>query len=267
MTDNDLYIQRLLDGEPLRKPLFKSIIRNLDLPAGSHGLDVGCGIGLQTLLLSEVIGPKMRVTGLDILPEFLVVGADLVRESDCSGQISMAAGDAGRLPFANDSFDWVWSADCIGYPSGDLLPLLREMIRVTRPGGEIMILAWTSQQVLPGYPLLEAQLNADCSSYAPYLSGKRPGQHYLRSLHWFRAAELEDVRAQTFIGEAQSPLSTGERTALLSLFEMLWQVPDTSPVWEEYQRVCLPASPEFILDIPDYYAFFTYTLFRGTVYA
>ena len=95
----------------------------------------------------------------------------LYGKPDESEQISMAAGDAGKLPFADDSFDWIWSADCIGYPSGDLLPLLMEMIRVTRPGGEIVILAWTSQQVLPGYPLLEAQLNADCSSYAPYLTG------------------------------------------------------------------------------------------------
>ena len=81
MTDNDLYIQRLLDGEPLRKPLFKSIIKALNFPAGSHGLDLGCGIGLQTLILSEVIGSKTRVTGVDILPGFLVHGTDLVRKA------------------------------------------------------------------------------------------------------------------------------------------------------------------------------------------
>ena len=34
---------------------------------------------------------------------------------------------------------------------------------------------------------------------------------------------------------------------------------------KEYRRLCLPDSPDFILNIPDYYAFFTYTMFRGKV--
>jgi len=35
--------------------------------------------------------------------------------------------------------------------------------------------------------------------------------------------------------------------------------------WVEFQRLCLPESPEFILDLPDYYAFYTYSMFRGNV--
>ena len=35
--------------------------------------------------------------------------------------------------------------------------------------------------------------------------------------------------------------------------------------WAEFQRLCLAESPEFILDIPDYYAFFTYSMFQGWV--
>ena len=31
----------------------------------------------------------------------------------------------------------------------------------------------------------------------------------------------------------------------------------------EFQRICLPDSPDFILNIPDYYALFTYTMFWG----
>nr|QNO48966.1 hypothetical protein OEPDFBKK_00042 [Methanosarcinales archaeon ANME-2c ERB4] len=32
-----------------------------------------------------------------------------------------------------------------------------------------------------------------------------------------------------------------------------------------YQRLCLAESPEFILDLPDYYAFYTYSMFQGRV--
>jgi len=31
----------------------------------------------------------------------------------------------------------------------------------------------------------------------------------------------------------------------------------------EFQRLCLPDSPDFILNLPDYHAFFTYTMFWG----
>jgi demethylmenaquinone methyltransferase/2-methoxy-6-polyprenyl-1,4-benzoquinol methylase len=35
--------------------------------------------------------------------------------------------------------------------------------------------------------------------------------------------------------------------------------------WAEFQRLCLPESAEFILDHPDYYAFFNYSMFSGKV--
>jgi hypothetical protein len=146
------------------------------------------------------------------------------------------------------------------------VPILQELMRVAKPGGSIIILAWSSQQVLPGYPLLEARLNATCSSYLPYLKGKNPEQHFLRALHSFRKAGLQDVQAQTFVGDVQSPLTMGERVALISLFEMLWgqSQPEVLPDdWQAYQRLCKPESADFILDIQDYYAFFTYSMFRG----
>lgn len=71
MTGTDLYIQRLLVTNPLREPLLRKIIETLELPIGSQGLDAGCGIGLQTLLLLKAVGENGHVIGLDILPELL----------------------------------------------------------------------------------------------------------------------------------------------------------------------------------------------------
>jgi len=173
-----------------------------------------------------------------------------------------------RLPFAEDTFDWVWSADCIGYPVGELSPILEELMRVVKSGGSIIILAWSSQQLLPGYPLLEARLNATCSSYIPFLKGQSPKSHFLRALHWYRKVGMEEVNARTFVGNVQAPLGMGERAALTSLFEMLWSEPASeasSEDWSEYLRLCKPESADFILDEPGYYAFFTYTMFRGKV--
>jgi demethylmenaquinone methyltransferase/2-methoxy-6-polyprenyl-1,4-benzoquinol methylase len=268
MTDTDTYIQRLMESNPLREPLLRSVIQALRLPEGSHGLDAGCGIGLQVSLLAEAIGPVGHVTGLDLSPALLRYAEEAVKESDLSDRISFRQGDVSNLPFEDDTFDWVWSVDCVGYPVGDLLPLLREIARVVKPGGTVAILAWSSQYLLPGYPLLEARLNATCSGLAPHVRGKRPESHFRRALGWFSEAGLKEAEARTFVADVQAPLSDDIRSALVSLFQMLWGEPQpevSQEDWAAYQRLCRPESPEFILNLSDYYAFFTYTMFRGQV--
>lgn len=268
MSDIHRYIQRLEEANPLREPTLRSAIQELRLPPGSSGLDIGCGIGLQALLLAEAVGPAGRVTGLDLSPEFLLHAQEIADNSGLAGRISFREGDMHSLPFGNHTFDWVWSADCAGYPAGELRPLLKESARVVRPGGSVAILAWSSQQLLPGYPLLEARLNATCSSVASFVRGKRPESHFLRALEWFRQAGLEEATARTFVGDSQAPLTDAIRVALTSLFDMLWgePQPEVSPEdWQDYQRLCQPDSPEFILNLPDYYAFFTYSMFWAKV--
>jgi demethylmenaquinone methyltransferase/2-methoxy-6-polyprenyl-1,4-benzoquinol methylase len=172
------------------------------------------------------------------------------------------------LPFEDNSFDWAWSADCIGYPAGEVAPLLQELVRVIKPGGSVILLGWSSQQLLPGYPLLEARLNATCSGYIPFLKEKCPEVNFMRALSSFQNAGLQDAEARTFVGEVQAPLNRDVRTALISLFEMLWGMPQSESSVEdlaEYKRLCMPGSPDLILDLPDYYAFFTYSMFRGRV--
>jgi len=268
MTDTDVYIQRLLESNPLREPLLRSVIHTLQLPQGSRGLDAGCGIGLQTLLLAEAVGGEGHVTGLDVSPAFLRYADEMVEESEFVDRISFQEGDVSELPFEDDRFDWVWSADCVGYPVGDLLPILQELARVVRPGGSVNILAWSSQSLLPGYSMLEARLNANCSVFNSIFQGKRPETHFMRALGWFKKAGLEDACGQSFVSDVQAPISEDVREALISLFQMLWSEPQpevSQEDWREYKRICTPESPDFILVLPDYYAFFTYTLFRGTV--
>ena len=270
MTDTDAYIHRLEESNPLREPVFRSIIQTLELPSWTHGLDVGCGTGHQAMLLAEAVGPAGHVTGLDISPELLRYAGGIVEKSGLAGRVTFREGDMYRLPFEDDSFDWAWSADCLGYPAGELLPALKEVARVVKPGGRVAILAWSSQLLLPGYPLLEARLNATCSAYAPFFAGVSPAAHFNRALSWFLEAGLDEPTARTFVGDIQAPLNGDVRIALASLFEMLWGQPQptVSPAdWSEYQRLCRPESPDFILDLPGYYAFFTYTMFKGRVAA
>jgi ubiquinone/menaquinone biosynthesis C-methylase UbiE len=269
MTDTKTYIKQLQESDPLREPVLRDIIRSLELPEGSRGLDAGCGIGLQTVLLAEAVGPAGRITSVDISPEFLHVARKMVVESNLSERITFQEGNIHNLPADDDTFDWLWSADCAGYPTeDDPLPLLQELARVVKPGGTVAVLAYSSQQFLPGHPMLEARLNATCSALIPYLRGKNPASIFTRALGWFHEAGLEEPSAHTFVGTVHAPLSGDIRQALVVFCDMLWGVrqPETSQEdWDEYQRLCRPDSPDFILHCPDYYGFFTYSLFQGRV--
>jgi ubiquinone/menaquinone biosynthesis C-methylase UbiE len=268
MTDSSTAVQRILTAEPLRHQLMYSMIQTLALPLESRGLDAGCGIGLQALLLADAVGAHGNLTGLDLAFEQLDYGRQNTKRAAYSERISFCQGDLNRLPFSDDAFDWVWSADCIGYPAGELASIFVDLIRIVRPGGKIFLLAWTSQQLLPGYPLLEGRLNATCSAYLPYLHGVAAEQNFMRAMHWMQEAGLVDIEGRTFVADVQAPLNRDERLALASLFEMLWGMPQpgVSPEdWQEFQRLCHPGSPDYILDLPDYYAFFTYSLFQGKV--
>jgi len=263
----DTQIRYLEQANPLREPTLRSVIAALQLAPGSHGLDIGCGIGLQTPLLAEATGPKGRVTGLDISAGLLAYARNRIKSLPVADQITFKEGEMLNLPFPDDTFDWVWSVDCVGYPAGDLLPVLKEITRVVRPGGTVAILAWTSQQLLPGYAMLEARLNATCSAYAPFLQDKNPESHFQRALRWFTETGITEAVARTFVGDIQAPLSAACRMALTSLFEMLWAEAQLAPESDrlEYRRLCRAESPDFILNLPEYYAFFTYSMFAGRV--
>ncbi|KAF5417584.1 MAG: hypothetical protein C5S48_00135 [Candidatus Methanogaster sp.] len=162
----------------------------------------------------------------------------------------------------------MWSANCAGYAPREPLPLLKELARVVKPGGSVIIIAWSSQQLLPGYPVLEAHLNATSSGIAPFVEGTAPELHFPLMMGWFRRAGMEEVTVRTFVGDVCAPLYGEMRSALAALIEMRWvdvEAELSEGDWAEYQRLCLVESPDFILDLADYYAFYTYSMFRGRV--
>jgi len=269
MSETDDAIRIFEICNPLMAPVAREGIRALRLPEGSRGLDAGCGIGLQSVLLAEAVGAGGRVTGLDICPAFLRRAEKIAEEAGLAGRLSFREGDAALLPFENRVFDWAWSSDCVGYsPSLEPLAAVKELARVVKPGGILALFAWSSEKLLPGHPALEARLDATVSGMAPFSAGMPPERHFLRALGWLREAGLEGCTVRTFAGEAHAPLGGELRDALTALFAMRWPGAETELPEEyraEYRRLCLPESPDFIVKHPDYCAIFTWSLFQGRV--
>jgi demethylmenaquinone methyltransferase/2-methoxy-6-polyprenyl-1,4-benzoquinol methylase len=192
------YMQALISSNPLRESILKAAIATLNLPAGSSGLDAGCGVGLQSMLLARAVGSAGHVIGLDATPEFLEKGEEIVNNAGLADCISFKEGDVGKLPFDDNTFDWLWSSDCVGYAPWEPVSLMAEQARVVKPGGIVAIAAWSSERLLPGYPELEAKLGATSVGLAPFEPGKAPESHFLRALGWFRGLGFTELEAEVF---------------------------------------------------------------------
>ncbi|MDX1593474.1 MAG: class I SAM-dependent methyltransferase [Gammaproteobacteria bacterium] len=98
--------------------------------AGECLLDAGCGSGLFT---APVLARGARVVGLDpSLPMLSAARAAL------SGEFTTVAGDLRALPFADDRFDRVMSVTALEFVT-DGRRAMRELFRVTRPGGTVVV--------------------------------------------------------------------------------------------------------------------------------
>ena len=103
---------------------------------GKRILDVGCGTGTAEMSLARLRMSQMHLFGVDLLHE-------RVREAHAAtrginARVGYAAADAVRLPFAAGVFD---STYCVAVMQHirDLAGALREISRVTRPGGRVLV--------------------------------------------------------------------------------------------------------------------------------
>ncbi len=266
--DDRSYAEQLRVTDVLLAPVNRAAIAALELPAASRGLDAGCGIGRQAVALAGVVGPGGGVVGVDLRSALLAEARVLAEAAGVSDRLRFDVADVRCLPYDAGEFDWAWSANCVGYGVPDPVAVVGELARVVRPGGLVALLVWSSQTLLPGYPRLEARLNSTAPGLAPFAEGLPPERHHLRGLGLLRAAGLVGTRARTFVGEAQGPLTGPVRAALAALVAMRWPGAEAELSGEDaadFGRLCDPGSAESIIDHPDYYAFFTETLFWGQV--
>ncbi|GCE13528.1 methyltransferase domain-containing protein [Tengunoibacter tsumagoiensis] len=114
----------------------QEMIDFLALTAGATVLDVGCGTGQNTLDLAHAVGPQGHVVGIDNSETMLQAARARTAESQFSVEYRHA--DAAQMPFAAASFDACQASRVFGHLP-DPIKVLAEMVRVTRPGGHIVV--------------------------------------------------------------------------------------------------------------------------------
>ncbi|HKQ95255.1 MAG TPA: methyltransferase domain-containing protein [Aestuariivirgaceae bacterium] len=108
--------------------------------AGKTVLDIGCGVGGIDFLLVEQYGAA-HVTGIDVEDTVLVIARSRAERRGLSGRTAFVKVAPGPLPFADRSFDIVFSKDAIVHIP-DKHVLMRDIHRLLRPGGWFVASDW-----------------------------------------------------------------------------------------------------------------------------
>ena len=110
-------------------------LKRIPMSPAAKVLDVGCGTG-ELLRRLRAKYPEAVLAGIDPVEEMLAVARDKL-----SGKEDLRIGYADALPWGSASFDIVVSCNMFHYISHPI-EALREMTRVLRPGGTLVMTDW-----------------------------------------------------------------------------------------------------------------------------
>jgi SAM-dependent methyltransferase len=180
------------------------------IEAGLHALDVGCGPGALTATLASVLGPA-NVAAIDPSESFAAACRERLPGVD------VAVAHAESLPFENATFDAALAQLVVNFMS-DPHAGVREMARVTRPGGTVAACVWDySGQMTLLRAFWDAALAVAPERAATVDEANMPWCHDGELAELWTAAGLTGIRSDSLIVRAAyddfedlwSPFPTG----------------------------------------------------------
>ena len=128
---------------------------------GKRVLEIGCGTGVVSREIARRVGPDGSVLALDPSPVFLARARELAR-ADGIENVAFQVADARALELPDEAFDLAVAVTVLCHVPGRE-QVLRELCRVVRPGGQVLIMDgdYASNQLAhPDRPLTERIITA-----------------------------------------------------------------------------------------------------------
>ncbi len=248
----------------------RRIIADLALPAGSRGLDVGCGVGLYALWLAEAVGEGGRVVAIEPEPAKVEAARALVADEAAGQRVAFEQGDATAIPLPDGSVDWVWCGDVLHHIV-ETERALRELLRVLRPGGRVIVKESQvfSAMFLPGHPELERRIQlAEIRRTLDEGAGRSFQERRQTTPASLRAVGLGSVAMGTYMLERRAPLGPADHDYIQhTVFSRNWgdrlRELLTAEDWRALRGLCDEGSPANVLRSPDYYCLYPITVFSA----
>ena len=145
-----------------------------DLKLGETVVDLGAGAGIDVFLAAKKVGEQGRVIGLDMTEDMVARGQQLAREHGFAN-VEFRLGEIEHLPLDPDSVDAIIS-NCVINLTADKLVSFREIHRVLKPGGRILISDLVTSGNLP------EDVRASATAWADCLAGAMEKEAYLTTI-------------------------------------------------------------------------------------
>ena len=145
-----------------------------DLEVGETVLDLGSGAGIDVFLAAKKVGEQGRVIGVDMTEDMVVRGRQLAREHGF-GNVEFRLGEIEHLPLDAASVDVIIS-NCVINLTADKLASYREIFRVLKSGGRILISDMVTSGDLP------EDVRASAAAWADCLAGAMEKEAYLETI-------------------------------------------------------------------------------------
>ena len=123
----------------------------VDPKPGECILEVGCGSGILCRQMTPNIQPNGHMVGLDISPHFLLEAKKYILQEDAGKYITFECGAGESLPYSSAVFDGAFAARLLLHAQ-DPDAIVREMVRVVKPGGQIVVMDWDFGSVVVDHP-------------------------------------------------------------------------------------------------------------------
>lgn len=121
---------------PTQARLRRRFLRFCRIAPGWRVVEVGSGSGVVARDLATLVGPRGHVTGIDRSRVVLAAARRRAREERLDGRLEFRLGDAAALPLRTGRFDCALAVTVLLHVARPQA-MLRELVRVTRPGGVV----------------------------------------------------------------------------------------------------------------------------------